>query len=432
MYRAGKLPAADLEALIRGLPCRDPRVLVGPRPGEDAAVIEMGDGRCLVVTTDPITFATERIGSYAVHVNANDVAVMGAAPRWLFLVLLLPAGRADEAMVARIMGDATAACAALGVTLCGGHTEITPGVDRPVVIGQMMGEVERGRLVRKDALRPGDLVILTRSAAIEGTAILAREKRKSLAGRLPDAVLDRAAAFLDDPGISVVRAALTAAGTGMVRAMHDPTEGGVVCGLLELAAAAGVGIAVDGDRIPVRPETEAICAALSIDPLRLIASGSLLIGTPPASAPLVLGALAARGHSRHRRRRNAGPGRRRDAHARRPSGAARASRTRRDRKGVRRGLKPPRRAHTPWASDSSFCRFCSSRSSQASPTPSPNPPRPGSRSAPTSPPFASPTSTRPSPASAAACPSTCHAGQPWRERSASIRMTMSNWLCPAS
>jgi len=161
MYPAGKLPAAHLEALLRTLPCRDPRVIVGPRPGEDAAVIDIGAGRCLVVTTDPITFATDRIGSYAVHVNANDVAVMGAAPRWLFLVLLLPAGRADEALVAGIMKDAAAACDALDITLCGGHTEITPGVDRPIVIGQMLGEVERGRLVRKDALRAGDVVILT-------------------------------------------------------------------------------------------------------------------------------------------------------------------------------------------------------------------------------------------------------------------------------
>jgi len=295
MYPAGKLPAAHLEALLRTLPCRDPRVLVGPRPGEDAAVIEMGEGRCLVVATDPITFATDRIGSYAVHVNANDVAVMGARPRWLFLVLLLPAGRADEGLVSHIMEDATAACDTLGITLCGGHTEITPGIDRPIAVGQMMGEVEGGRLVRKESLRPGDVVILTQSAGIEGTAILAREKRAALESHVPGSVLDRAAAFLDDPGISVVRAALAAAATGEARAMHDPTEGGVVSGLLELAAAAGLGISVDAARIPVVPETEAICAALSIDPLRLIASGSLLIGTPPASAPLVLGALAREG-----------------------------------------------------------------------------------------------------------------------------------------
>jgi hydrogenase expression/formation protein HypE len=295
MYPAGKLPAAHLEAMLRALPRRDSRVLVGPRPGEDAAVIDMGSGRCLVVATDPITFAGDRIGWYAVHVNANDVAVMGARPRWMLLVLLLPAGRADQALVARVMGDATAACEALGIALCGGHTEITPGLDRPIAVGQMMGEVEIDRLVRKDSLRAGDVIILTEAAGIEGTAILAREKRAALAGRLAGGLLDRAAAFLDDPGISVVRAALAAAATGGVRAMHDPTEGGVVSGLLELAGAASLGLEVEADRIPIRPETHAICAALGVDPLRLIASGSLLVGAPPAAAPLVIEALAREG-----------------------------------------------------------------------------------------------------------------------------------------
>ena len=292
MYPAGKLPAARLEALLGALPRRDPRVIVGPRPGEDAAVIDIGGGRCLVVTTDPVTFATDRIGSYAVHVNANDVAVMGARPRWLFLVLLLPAGRADETLVSAIIDDAVAACDALGITLCGGHTEITAGLDRPIAVGQAMGEVEQAALVRKQDLRPGDVVILTEAAGIEGTAILARECRGTLLASVPAATLDRAAAFLDDPGISVVRAARAAASTGVVRAMHDPTEGGVVTGLLELAGAAGLGIEADQDRIPVRRETSDICAALDVNPLRLIASGSLLIGVPPASSLVVLDALA--------------------------------------------------------------------------------------------------------------------------------------------
>jgi hydrogenase maturation factor len=136
------------------------------------------------------------------------------------------------------------------------------------------------------------VVVLTQAAAIEGTGILAREKRTALAARLPADLLDRAARFLDDPGISVVRAALAAAATGNVHAMHDPTEGGVAGGLLELAGAAGLGIHVDGDRIPIRPETAAICAQLGLDPLGLIASGALLVAAPPGGAPLVVEALA--------------------------------------------------------------------------------------------------------------------------------------------
>jgi hydrogenase expression/formation protein HypE len=300
MFPAGKLPAASLEALIAALPRRDPRLLVGPRAGEDAAVIDIGGGRALVAATDPITFATDRIGWYAVHVNANDIAVMGARPRWFFLVLLLPAGLADAPMVDAIMRDATAACDALEVTVCGGHTEITPGLDRPIAIGQMLGEVEIDRLIRKPSLRPGDVVILTQAAGIEGTAILARELRSELEKQLPARTETRqllvgAAAFLDDPGISVVRAAAVAAATGRVRAMHDPTEGGVAGGLLELAGAAALGIRVDADRVPIRPETVDICRALGVDPLRLLASGALLVGVAPDAAPIVIDALAANG-----------------------------------------------------------------------------------------------------------------------------------------
>ncbi|MBP7568646.1 MAG: AIR synthase family protein [Acidobacteria bacterium] len=291
VFPPGKLPAERLEAMLAALPRRDPRVLVGPRPGEDAAVIDIGAGNCLVVTTDPITFATDRIGSYAVHVNANDVAVMGAAPRWLSLVLLLPPKRADAALLDSIVADAVAACESIGVTLCGGHTEVTAGLDRPIAVGQMIGEVDASRLLRKDSLVAGDVVILAGVAATEGTAILAREKRAELAGAVPAALLDRAAGFLDNPGISVVRAALAAARTGVVRAMHDPTEGGIVTGLLELAGAAGLGISVDGDRIPIRPETRAICDALGVDPLRLIASGALLAATRASDAGPVLDVL---------------------------------------------------------------------------------------------------------------------------------------------
>jgi hydrogenase expression/formation protein HypE len=293
MLPSGKLPAARLAALIAALPNRDPRLLVGPRPGEDAAVIDLGGGRALVAATDPITFATDRIGSYAVHVNANDVAVMGARPRWFFLVLLFPAGLADGPMVDAVMRDATSACDALEVTVCGGHTEITPGLDRPIAIGQMLGEVEHDRLIRKSSLRAGDVVILTQAAGIEGTAILAREKRSELEPSVGGSLVARSAALLDEPGISVVRAALAAAATGRVRAMHDPTEGGVVGGLLELAGAAALGIRVEADRIPVRPETQEICSALGVDPLRLIASGALLVGVAPESAQTIIGALAA-------------------------------------------------------------------------------------------------------------------------------------------
>lgn len=290
----GKLPAADLEALLTGLHRPDTRVLVGPQPGEDAAVVTFGD-HALVIATDPVTFASERIGSYAVHVNANDVAVMGAAPRWFFAVVLLPETGATAALAAAIMRDVGEACDGLGATVCGGHTEITAGLARPIVIGQMLGEVPIARLVRKTRVVPGDQVLLARGAAIEGTAILARERRAELARRLDEDQIEAAARLLVDPGISVVSAALAAAAAGDVHAMHDPTEGGLVAGLIELVAPSGCGLHVFGDRIPVRAETRSVCEVFGLDPLRLIASGALLIAAAPNQIDPIRTALARAG-----------------------------------------------------------------------------------------------------------------------------------------
>ncbi len=291
-FAVGKLPPEYLERLLAQAPANDPRLVLGARVGEDAAVIEMPD-RYLVAKTDPITFAAEKIGWYAVHINANDVAVMGARPMWFLATLLLPEGEASPSMVEKIFQDILAACQQLGVTLCGGHTEITHDLERPIVVGQMLGEVAKEKLLRKDSLEPGDVILLTQGVAIEGSAVIAREKHAELSGKVSDDVLDRARQFLFDPGISVVRAAQAAAATGVVKAMHDPTEGGVLSGLLEMAVAAQRGISVFADRVPVLPETRELCAALALDPLALLASGALLIGTPAEKAAEVTELLRA-------------------------------------------------------------------------------------------------------------------------------------------
>ena len=293
---AGKLPAQYLHSLLNNLRRPDPSLIVGPHVGEDAAVLDLGD-RCLVVTTDPVTFAADRIGWYVVHVNANDIAVMGARPRWLFVVLLLPERDTTRTLVDSIMKDVRETCDGLGITVCGGHTEVTTGLDRPIVVGQMLGDVERSRLVEKSRLVVGDQIVLTRGIAIEGTAILAREKRDVLRDQIAAADLDRAAELLFDPGISVVEAAVTATEAGEIHAMHDPTEGGLVTGLHELATASNTGLRVLADRIPIFPETRAICDRLGLDPMRLIASGALLIGTPAADVEKVTSALAGKGIS---------------------------------------------------------------------------------------------------------------------------------------
>lgn len=290
----GKLPAELLAALLTRYATPDERVLVGPGIGEDAAVIDMGE-RSLVAKTDPITFASDEIGWYAVHVNANDVACCGARPRWFLATLLLPEHDTTAELVESIFEQMHAACAELGVTLCGGHTEITHGLARPIVVGQMLGEVDRGAHVSGAGARAGDAIILTKGIAVEGTALIAREKPAALAAVMDDAELERCAAFLRSPGISVVEDARLALEAGEVHALHDPTEGGVATGLRELADAAGLGLCVERGRLPVLPECALMCRHLGLDPLGLIGSGSLLIAAPAADAAAIVERLVAAG-----------------------------------------------------------------------------------------------------------------------------------------
>jgi hydrogenase expression/formation protein HypE len=291
---SGKLPPDLLATLLAGAVTDDPRVLVGPRVGVDAAVLDFGE-RVLVAKSDPITFATEAIGWYAVQVNANDLAVMGATPRWFLATLLLPEGTTEEAVEA-LFNPLLVACRELGISLVGGHTEITSAVRQPVVCGQMLGEAARDRLVRSDGARPGDRLLLTKAIPLEATSILARERRDELLTRgWSAAALDRAAAVLYDPGISVVREALLAASLGAATAMHDPTEGGLATGLRELAGASRVGLRVHPDRIPVLADGAGLCTALGLDPLGAIASGSLLLAVPPERAPGLLSAYEREG-----------------------------------------------------------------------------------------------------------------------------------------
>ena len=289
----GKLPMEVLARLLSGTAQADPRVLQGPGIGADAAVIDMGD-RLLIAKADPVTFAADRIGWYAVQVNANDIACMGGVPKWFLATVLLPEG-APESLAVDVHEQITEACEALGVTLVGGHTEITYGLTRPIVSGQMLGEATRDTVVWPGGARAGDAVILTQGIAIEGTSVLAHEAAEALlAGGMSQGEVTAAAGLLDAPGISVVRAALAAAKAG-VTAMHDPTEGGLVTGLAELATAANAGLEVDEAAVRVLPETQAVCRALGLDPLGLLASGSLLASAAPGRAEAVLAALRAAG-----------------------------------------------------------------------------------------------------------------------------------------
>ncbi len=291
----GKLPPELLDRLLTQHTRPDPRLIVGPRLGEDAAVIEFGE-RYLVAKTDPITFATDAIGWYAVHVNANDIAVMGARPRWFLATVLLPEGKATSALAEAIFEQIGRSCSELDITLVGGHTEITYDLNRPLVIGAMLGEVARDGLVTTAGARPGDALVLVKELPIEGTALIAREKRQELRERgYTEDWLDRAASLLYSPGISVVEPALLACEAATIHAMHDPTEGGLATGLWELAQAASVGLEVFREAVPLLPEGQQFCAEFGLDPLGTIASGSLLIALPEEEVPALRAALEPRG-----------------------------------------------------------------------------------------------------------------------------------------
>jgi hydrogenase expression/formation protein HypE len=288
----GKLPGELLQSVLDKHASHDARVVVGPRVGEDAAVIDLGD-RYLVATADPITFATDELGWYALHVNANDIVVRGATPRWFLATLLLPAGRTDDEGVRALFDQLAEACEELEVALVGGHTEITRGIDRPLVAGTMLGEVAKDKLVTTAGARVGDAIVLTKGVPLEGAAIIAREKEAELRARgVPAATIRRARALLRTPGISVRPEAEIACELASVHAMHDPTEGGIATALYELATAAGVGLRIDHDRIMVLPEGRALCEAFGLDPLGTIASGALLLTLAPAEAGIVIHALA--------------------------------------------------------------------------------------------------------------------------------------------
>lgn len=294
--KAGKLPANLLARLLARLPANE-RVLLGPGLGRDAAAIDLGAGRVLVAKADPVTFATDQIGRYAVHVNANDVACLGARPAWFLATVLLPEGALPD-LAEEIFEQIRAACDELGVVPVGGHTEITLGLDRPVVAGTMLGETTAEALVRPGDARPGDHLVLTKGIAIEGTALLARDEPQALREHgVADGTIAAAARLLVRPGISVVREALAACGETRrhVRALHDPTEGGLATALWELAQASGLSVRLRMDDVPVLPETQEVCRALDLDPLGLLASGALVAAVAPEGCDAVRAAIRGEG-----------------------------------------------------------------------------------------------------------------------------------------
>ena len=283
----GKLAPERLARVLNLLPASDPTLLVGPGQGEDAAVLAWPDSgsELLVATSDPITFTSDDIGLYALTVGLNDLAVCGAEPRWFLPVVLLPAGQATVPETEHLFQQLGEACTVAGISVVGGHTEVTDAVRHTVISGTMLGTVDRRHLVATAGAQPGDVLLLAGWCPVEAVSILARTMHGPLLAQgWTMAELNDAAQCLYEPGISIREPALAAARSGLATAMHDPTEGGVATAIRELAAASNTGLEVDLDRIPVPAFATRICRDCGLDPLGSIASGSLLCTCRPGDA----------------------------------------------------------------------------------------------------------------------------------------------------
>ena len=273
----------------------DKRVIMGSKIGEDAAVIDMGD-KYLVAKTDPITFATDEIGYYAVNINVNDVVCTGARPKWFQSTILLPEKGTDEVLVRKIFKSIHDTCKSMEISVIGGHTEVTSGLDRPIVVGSLLGEVEKESLVSTSGVKPGDALILTKGIFIEGPSIIGREKEQYLIkkGLTPEFV-ETCKNYLYDPGISVLKEALLASEHFKINAMHDPTEGGLLTGVAEMAIASDTGVLLLEEEITILPEPIELSKIFQLNPLNTISSGSLLIAIEQKEVPNLIDLLKKNG-----------------------------------------------------------------------------------------------------------------------------------------
>ena len=284
IMKTGKLDINILKTFLEKNTILDPRVVVGPKIGEDAAAIDLGRGTdCYwVVTSDPITFTTEEIGYYGVVVNLNDIATMGAIPKWFLATLLFPEG-SDLRIIEKVFRQIRNACGRFRISFIGGHTEITPGIKKMIFSGHMIGEVKKDKLVKTSGARAGDLLLLVKGICIEGTSVIAREKEAELLKRgISSSLIRKAKRFIFNPGIDVLRSAQIACQAASIHSMHDPTEGGLINGLIEMAWASGKEIEVDLEKVLIYRESRILCQEFRLNPLGVIASGALLLTVSPS------------------------------------------------------------------------------------------------------------------------------------------------------
>ncbi len=272
--KIGKIPENVLKrAVFRQLHTKRPEVLLGAGVGEDCAAVKLAADETLVLSTDPITGTVKDIGTLSIQITLNDLASAGAEPVGVLLTVLLPE-YVEEAGLREMMGQVETACAAAGVQVMGGHTEVTAAVAQPVITVCGVGKVKDGRVVTTAGAKPGMDILVTKWIGIEGTSILAKEQEKKLRERFSAPFVETAKGL--DAYLSVLPEAEVAVCCG-VGAMHDVTEGGIFGALWEMAEASGVGLEIDLKKIPIRQETVEICEFFGINPYQLISSGSMLM-----------------------------------------------------------------------------------------------------------------------------------------------------------
>ena len=279
--KIGKIPETVLKrSVFKQIHHRRDEVLVRPGVGEDCAMLEIGPDEVLVMSTDPITGTVNEIGTFAVHITANDIASSGAEPIGILLTVILPEN-VSELDIKEIMKDVERACQSLNMEVMGGHTEVSKAVNQPILSVTGVGKIKKDEMLKTAGLKPGQELVMTKWAGLEGTVIIARDKEEELSGRFNQDFIERAQSMFQD--ISVVKEARIAKEIG-VSSMHDVTEGGIFGALWEVAAASSVGIEVDLKKIPIKQETIEICEFYDLNPYMLMSSGCMLISTEKGNA----------------------------------------------------------------------------------------------------------------------------------------------------
>ncbi len=274
--KTGKVSESILKrSVLKEIKTKRPEILLGAGVGEDCAAVMVAEDEVLVLSTDPITGASQDIGLYAIQITANDLASSGAEPIGVLVTVLLPE-ETEEAELKQLMRQMQENCEKLHMQIMGGHTEVTKVVNQPVVSVTGVGKIKKDALVSTGGAKPGDDMVVTKWIGLEGTGIIATEKEAALSERFSKDFINKAKSLKEY--LSVVPEGMIAVKNG-VSAMHDVTEGGIFGALWEMAEASGIGLEIDLLKIPVKQETIEVCEFFGINPYELISSGSMLIAT---------------------------------------------------------------------------------------------------------------------------------------------------------